>query len=319
METRANFVLIGAFVLMAFAAVFAFVLWLGSSELNREYAQYDIVFDGPVTLEEGASVRYIGIKVGEVESVRIDGRDASKVRARIRVDKETPVKTDSTAIIDFAGITGVTFVQINAGSDSAPPISVLPYQDVPVILAGAAPLAELFSSGTEIAGRASQALEQASALLTEENIEAVSDTIQSIRTITGTLAENEEALLLQASETMVTLERAGDRLALASEAATELAGSVDGEIETLNRELQLLVTELKTATSEANQTLAESRKAIAAATEMLEGPASATVVQSGQAAQDLRVLIARLDRVVRDLEQNPQSLVIGNPQPYEDQ
>ena len=122
METRANYALIGAFVLMAAAAVVGFALWLGSSQFNRDYAQYDVVFPGPVTLEEGASVRYIGIKVGEVESVRIDRRDASLVRARLRVDRTTPVKADSTAIIDFAGITGVTFVQINAGSEGAGPI-----------------------------------------------------------------------------------------------------------------------------------------------------------------------------------------------------
>ena len=114
METRANYALIGAFVMMAAAAVIGFALWLGSSQFNRDYSIYDVVFPGPVTLEEGASVRYIGIKVGEVETVRIDRRDASMVRARLRVDRSTPVKTDSTAIIDFAGITGVTFVQIKS-------------------------------------------------------------------------------------------------------------------------------------------------------------------------------------------------------------
>ncbi|MEM9054958.1 MAG: MlaD family protein, partial [Pseudomonadota bacterium] len=97
METRANYALIGAFVLMAAAAVLGFVLWLGATQLNRDYAAYDIVFQGPVILEEGSSVRYIGIKVGEVESVRIDRRDASKVRARVRIDKTTPIKSDSTA------------------------------------------------------------------------------------------------------------------------------------------------------------------------------------------------------------------------------
>ena len=141
METRANYALIGAFVLMAAAAIVGFTLWLGSSQFNRDYAQYDVVFPGPVTLEEGASVRYIGIKVGEVESVRIDRRDASLVRARLRVDRSTPVKTDSTAIIDFAGITGVTFVQINAGSDDAGPLLPPAYEEIPVIQAGETPLA----------------------------------------------------------------------------------------------------------------------------------------------------------------------------------
>ena len=97
METRANYALIGAFVIIATLVVAMFTLWLGQSQFRQDFEAYDIVFEGPVSLEQGASVRYIGIKVGEVSWVRIDRGDPSKVRARIRVDAETPVKTDSTA------------------------------------------------------------------------------------------------------------------------------------------------------------------------------------------------------------------------------
>jgi phospholipid/cholesterol/gamma-HCH transport system substrate-binding protein len=64
--------------------------------------------------------------------------------------------------------------------------------------------------------------------------------------------------------------------------------------------------------------LTDSRKAIQAATLLVEGGASDTVLQTSLAAQELRVLIARLDRLTRELEQNPQGLVLGNPLPYED-
>lgn len=84
METRANYALIGALVILAAAAMASFVLWLGQSEFRRDYKVYDIVFEGPVSLEEGAGVRYIGVKVGEVATVRIDKNDQSKVRVRIR-------------------------------------------------------------------------------------------------------------------------------------------------------------------------------------------------------------------------------------------
>jgi len=318
METRANYALIGAFVLMAVVTIMGFVLWLGSSQLNRDFVEYDVVFQGPVTLEEGSSVRYIGIKVGEVESVRIDSRDASKVRARLRVDKSTPVKSDSTAVIDFAGITGVTFVQITAGSDQAGPLLVQPYQTIAEIEAGPTPLAALFDGGTHIIGQVEDTLAQAGTLLTDENIAALSSTLQNIETITGTLADDDGVILAQAVETMTSLERAGDRLAVASDAATRVAGSLEGELQTLNAELKLLVAELNSATSEASLTLAESRTAITAATALVEGSANETLTQTGIAAQDLQQLMARLDRVVRDLEQNPQSLVVGKALPYEE-
>lgn len=318
METRANYALIGAFVLMAAAAVIGFALWLGSSQFNRDYSIYDVVFPGPVTLEEGASVRYIGIKVGEVETVRIDRRDASMVRARLRVDRSTPVKTDSTAIIDFAGITGVTFIQINAGSDDAGPLLPAPYEDVPVIKAGETPLAALFNGGAEIVGQAGMTIDQLSTLLTDDNIVAMGEILGNVRDITATLSEDDKALLAQAIETLASLERAGDNLTAASTDMTAVASSVDQELSSLNIELKGLVGALNNATGDASEMLTQSRKAVEAATLLVEGGASDTVQQTSLAAQELRVLISRLDRLTRELEQNPQGLVVGDPLPYEE-
>ena len=318
METRANYALIGAFVLMAVAAVIGFALWLGSSQFNRDYSIYDVVFPGPVTLEEGASVRYIGIKVGEVETVRIDRRDASMVRARLRVDRSTPVKTDSTAIIDFAGITGVPFIQINAGSDDAGPLLPAPYEDVPVIKAGETPLAALFNGGAEIVGQAGMTIDQLSTLLTDDNIVAMGEILGNVRDITSALSEDDKVLIAQAIETLASLERAGDNLAVASADMTTVAKSVDLELSSLNTELKALVGELSSATGDASDMLIESRKAVEAATLLVEGGASDTVQQTSLAAQELRVLISRIDRLTRELEQNPQGLVVGDPLPYED-
>lgn len=318
METRANYALIGAFVLMAAAAVIGFALWLGSSQFNRDYAVYDVVFPGPVTLEEGASVRYIGIKVGEVETVRIDRRDASMVRARLRVDRTTPVKTDSTAIIDFAGITGVTFIQINAGSDDAGPLLPAPYEDIPVIKAGETPLAALFNGGAEIVGQAGLTIDQLSTLLTDENIAAMGDILGNVRDITATLSEDDKALITQTIDTLASLERAGDNLTVASQDITTVATSLDQELSSLNTELKALVGELNSATGDASDMLTQSRKAVEAATLLVEGGASDTVQQTSLAAQELRVLISRLDRLTRELEQNPQGLVVGDPLPYEE-
>lgn len=318
METRANYALIGAFVLLAATAIVGFTLWLGSSQFNRDYAQYDVVFPGPVTLEEGASVRYIGIKVGEVESVRIDRRDASLVRARLRVDRSTPVKADSTAIIDFAGITGVTFVQINAGSEEAGPLLPPAYEEIPVIQAGETPLAALFDGGSQVMAQAGVTMEQLSDVLTEDNIQAFSEILHNVRDITAELSAEDKALLGQGLATLASLERAGDNLSKASTDITSVATSVDRELVSLNAELKALVDQLNTTTGDASLTMAESRKAIAAATALVEGGASDTVAQTSLAAQELRVLIARLDRLTREIEQNPQGFVVGKPLPYEE-
>ena len=87
METRANYVLIGAFVLFAAAALAIFTLWIaGTGPLNRSYTVYDVLFEGAVNgLTEGGEVRFNGIKVGEVQTLRLNPTNPNQVVARIKV------------------------------------------------------------------------------------------------------------------------------------------------------------------------------------------------------------------------------------------
>ena len=316
METRANYAMIGAFVIFAAVAALGFVLWLGQSQFNQDFDQYDIVFEGPVNLEDGASVRYIGIKVGEVEEIGIDRDDASMVRARIRVDSETPVKTDSTASIELAGITGVTFVQINAGSSSAGRLERQNGQEVPVIESEHSPVAELFSSGTELVSRATIALKQIDSLLSDENVESVTNTISNIESITSMLAEGGEI----PTEFLTALQSVNDAAASFEEAAsaiTVLGEDADGEIVRIGSEISSLISQLEETTGQAKRSIEASEEAITAASDVIEGPATEALGEFRLIAQDMRVLIRRIDRLAREIEQNPQGLLRSDPVPYE--
>jgi phospholipid/cholesterol/gamma-HCH transport system substrate-binding protein len=91
METKANYALVGAFAVGAVLAILLFAMWLAQSQFNREYARYDIVFEGAVRgLARGAEVRFNGIKVGEVTQLNINPDNPTQVVARIRVDGQTP-------------------------------------------------------------------------------------------------------------------------------------------------------------------------------------------------------------------------------------
>lgn len=317
METRANYALIGTFVIIATMAVAAFTLWLGQSQFRQDFEAYDIVFEGPVSLEQGASVRYIGIKVGEVSWVRIDRGDPSKVRARIRVDAETPVKTDSTASIQLAGITGITFVQISAGTPNAAPLRARPGQPVPVIRAERTQLDEIFAGGAEVLGKASRTMERVSLVLTDENIESLSATLRNIETMSTRLAAS-DGTMARATQTLQDVSDAAERFEQASASLQSFGSNADQQITQFGSETQALIAELREVTANANRTVEQSNRAVSAAADAIEGPATGALEDARLASRDLRVLIARLDRVARELEQNPQGFVIGDPAPYEE-
>jgi phospholipid/cholesterol/gamma-HCH transport system substrate-binding protein len=59
METRANYVLIGAFTLAVIAAAFGFVLWFQSLHTTKQRSPIRIVFEGPASgLRNGGSVNF---------------------------------------------------------------------------------------------------------------------------------------------------------------------------------------------------------------------------------------------------------------------
>lgn len=315
METRANYALIGALVLVAAALILGFVLWLGQSEFQRDFKSYDIVFEGPVSLEEGAAVRYIGVKVGEVATVRIDKADPSKVRAHVRVSKETPIKEDSTASIQLAGITGITFVQISAGTGK--PLEGRPGQPVPIIKSERTLVDQIVAGGAQALGRANLTFDGINKILTDENIASISRSIQNVETLTTKLAAD-DGVVSQASTAFADVSAAATAFEVASKDLQGLGTTANTAISGAGTDLKELVGDFRKVADAATGTLEQSTKAVEVATAVIEGPAATTFENTTAASRDLRTLINRLDRAVRDIESNPQGFVVGEPLPYEE-
>ncbi|MBA3818058.1 MAG: MCE family protein [Deltaproteobacteria bacterium] len=83
--------------------------------------EYRIVFAGSVMgLQEGAHVFLNGIRVGTVDDIEPAPEDLRKVVVKIKVRQNTPVHTDTQAILQFAGITGLKVIDLRDGSLGAP-------------------------------------------------------------------------------------------------------------------------------------------------------------------------------------------------------
>ena len=91
METKANYLMIGGFVLGVLAFAFIFIFWI--SNFAGGGTRYLIVFENSVAgLTSGSSVGFNGIKVGEVQSFALDPDDGRKVQVLISVGDRTPVR-----------------------------------------------------------------------------------------------------------------------------------------------------------------------------------------------------------------------------------
>ena len=119
METDKHYFFEGLFIIVFSIAVALFAVWLGSSGRHDDVI-YRIHFPDSVSgLTAGDTVKFRGVDVGTVKSMRIDPDNSQLVRVDVRLRKETPVKTDTRASLTLKGITGVVFIELNGGDPAA--------------------------------------------------------------------------------------------------------------------------------------------------------------------------------------------------------
>jgi len=173
METKANYLMIGGFVLGILALAFIFVFWM--SNFTAGGKQYYVVFQGSVAgLTSGSPVLLNGLRIGEVQSFELDPNDARKVRVLVSVREGTPVRTDSRASMHSMGLTGGSAIEITPGTPEEPLLVASAVDPIPTIKSDP-------GSGQGLFDAAPAALNNANVLLSRLN-ELVAENQQSINT-----------------------------------------------------------------------------------------------------------------------------------------
>lgn len=283
METKANYVLIGAATVIGVALMLLFSMWIANSEFSRGYNEYDIVFADPVRgLAEGGEVRFNGIKVGEVRSLRIDPDNTNRVIARVRISADVPVRQDSDARLEPIGLTGVTLIQLTAGSPTAPLLRPGFGGPPPRLTGHGSQIDVILERSEDIVLRASEAMAAVRDLLTDENIARVSHIIQNLDTVSNQLAD-QRGIIAQGGHAAQSVARAADNVsALAAQTQHDLAG------------LQDIVANLRTATASVS---------------------GETLPEINRAAEELARASQSISRVANNLEDNPSILTPRSPRP----
>src|SRR6187200_2549745 len=184
METRANYVLIGAFTLAVIAAAFGFVLWFQSLHTTKQRTPIRIVFEGPASgLRNGGSVNFNGIRIGEVVSVKLD--NPRRVVALAMVENNAPIRKDTLVGLEFQGLTGVAAISLKGGEENAAAVP-LDEDGVPMLTADPSALQDVTES--------IRATLQNVNRIVADNQESVKSSLRNLETFTGALARNSEKI-----------------------------------------------------------------------------------------------------------------------------
>ena len=310
METRANHVLIGLFTLLvAFGAVL-FALWAAKYSAEKEWAEYDIVFNEAVTgLSNGGVVQYNGIKVGEVRKLSLDKRDPNKVIAHVRVETGTPVKIDTKAKLAIVGLaTGICEIQLTGGSVNSPMLKPKPGERVATIYAEESSIGKLLSSTEDITTTAADVLMRLNKVLSDDNVRHINQTLDHLDQVTGSLSAGKGDLRDLLKNVRIVSEKLQVTLANVDTTVGHLDQGVVSQLPPLVAKLDKSLTNIESLTRNADTLVGG---------DSVSSFSNQGLTQVGPALAELRGLLRDIDRLSTRLEHNPAGFVLGHGKPKE--
>jgi phospholipid/cholesterol/gamma-HCH transport system substrate-binding protein len=273
METKANYIVTGAFTLAVIVGAFGFIFWFQNSGSGNARTTYRVVFDGSVSgLHPGGAVLFNGIRVGEVTQLALDANNPRDVVVLIALDRTVPVRADTKVGLQFQGLTGLAEVALAGGSGDAAQL-VADSGGPPTIHAGP-------TAGADVTQAARDVLSRIDGLV-GENEATLRTSLRNIETVTSTLAQNSQRL----DKVMAGLENltgSGDNngeIALAAEAIRNLANNLDKRTEEISSGLAQF--------------------------------SNSGLKQFEAFAVDGRKTLAELQRAIKNIDQHPTRLIFG--------
>lgn len=311
METRANYIWVGAVTLAVLAALALFVVWIARWG-EGDQKEYDIFFKESVSgLANGSQVAFAGVPVGQVSQIVLWDKDPEFVRVRISVKEEVPILVGTTATIQ-GSFTGVSTILLDGARSGAPPIScetTACTEDVPIIPPKDGGLNALLSNAPLLLERLATLTERLTQLLDEENQGEIAGILANTNRMTADLAQAAPQFEATMAELQVTLREA-------AEALDEFENVTASTDRLLNQEGAALANQLRTtlkqagdASEELQGVLSEARPATKQLTESTLPAAEATLRDLRATSKALRDVTEKID------EQGAGALLNSQPLP----
>jgi phospholipid/cholesterol/gamma-HCH transport system substrate-binding protein len=291
MEREANYAAVGAFVLVVALVAALFVYWYSGSRVHVKYQRYEIYFDGSVSgLEQGAAVRYLGVRVGRVIQMRIDPRDAGRVEVVAAIQSTTPISPRTVAELNLQGVTGLLYIDLQQSARPAPPqVASIEY---PVIRSAPSQFDVFMAQLPRLSAAAGGVIERLNRLLSNHNIADISHSLDNLSQASGSLpktVQNVNALLAQ-------LRTATAQLGATAASARGLMNTAAPQIVSTVRQLRTVADNLSQATDQLDSMIAENRADVRSFTRASLPQIESFVREGRAAAKSIRQLSARLRR-----------------------
>lgn len=293
-----NYALVGLFVLVLGAALIAGVLWLASGgAVKQKYDLYLAISDESVAgLSLSAPVKYNGVDVGKVRAIRLDPENPQRVILLFAIERGTPVKEDTVAVLKTQGLTGIAYVELSGGARDAPLLRATADGQYPVIRTKPSLSARLENILTDVLAKLDSTSNSINALLSDENTAAFKSALADIAAVSRTLAARKDTLDAGLANAARTFENASRATAQVGPLIDRIGRSADA--------VEKMGTEVARTSASAGKTVDSAGADVSRFT-------AETLPELERLLGELSVLSASLRRLSDQTERNPAGLLFG--------
>lgn len=283
MDFKANYPVVGAFVIILGVVGVVLTLWLSSRGGGRYYEKYMVFMDESVYgLAENTPVKFNGVDVGFVRTIRLNPKNYQQVVLVLDIDEEVPVTEMTVATLKSQGITGLTYIGLEAEMPNAPLVKKKKGEPYPVIKSSPSFLVRLDSMLQETSDGIKKLAASMQQVFDDDNQKTFRKSLKNIERITQTFAQNSQ----QINNSIESLEKV---LAHLAEASTDFKSTL-AAVKNSSVQIGNAGGEAKIAMQSLSQQI------LPAVTEV---------------AQSLKSTTTNLERFSSDLRANPAALIWG--------
>ncbi len=289
METRSNYIMVGAVTVALLGGLLFFIVWLAGLS-NKETKCYDIYFPAVGGIAKGSNVSFSGVPVGQVSKISLLPDRPEFVWVRIEVLPQTPVLQGTSAEIHSVSLAGANEIQLNGAQRGQAPIERMGPQGCPVIPASTSGLSALLNSAPELIARIQSLTERLTELLSDKNQNSIADILENIDRTSKVLADRSPQLTDTISDMRAAIRNAGT-------AAQRISALTDSTNKLVTEEGRPAAEDLRKAIAQIQQATTNLDAMITDARPGVQNFSKSTLPEAGRLVHDLRDLSQSLKSV----------------------
>jgi len=296
METRSNYIMVGAVTVALLAGTLFFIVWLAGLS-NKSTKCYDIYFAQDVGgLNKGSNVTFSGVPVGQVQRISLLPNRPEFVWVRIEVEEQTPVLQGTSAQIKGVGFTGVSEIQLTGAERGRAAIQQTGPQGCPVIPATSGGLGALLNSAPELIDRIQRLTERLTELLSDKNQNAIADILENIDVTTQELRKHSPEL----GDTIAEIKIASHNAGVAADSVAKLTDNTNRLVVEQGgpaaKDLRTAIAHVQQAADNLDAMITDARPGV-------QNFSKSTLPEANRLVRDLRDLTVSLKSVSERVEQ----------------